>query len=564
MNNLKIGLELKQLVFKRSKGPGEYSYVIVATGKEVEGSKNEVLDLLKEDLESWTLLEALKLKNECDDDFLKKVKKQISLVLYEDQYNLASGKPQEPPAKKRRPESEPGPINEKSTKTDRESNGEIEEVEYSKRVNTIECITSIEDKALETDIKPTNLRVFHLAEIPNISETLEIDDEEVDQIHNIEASCNVSTVHTDELFKLKCDNLKVLIFFVKKKISPKEVKKLFLENEAFQGVTEVQRTMTKGDKFKGVYLVSFSSEEYARNSVDVEVELNETLLDKVLLKDYKKEKFFLRQIQKTRSFKLNQDYLMDNLKEVKKDSKLDNCVIIHVDAGEEDVMEYFCGISSDFVDNFEFPVEEVKVVNAPKFPQYVLLFESSEGAISFKKQSKYHKVGQNDAKVILLTERMKMVRFGEKIKNFVDDKQFSASDNGRRLLVASVSREASLEAAISLMSSLFPNHQHLLRCQIDEFFWGLYVVTFRTSEEAQAAASLCIEENDVIKNPITMVLTEYFLQREHYLNSKKNVRRKRQINEQKSWINEFVDLERRHEEYWGTMDTSDQDEGDRS
>ena len=52
MNNLKIGLELKQLVFKRSKGPGEYSYVIVATGKEVEGSKNEVLDLLKEDLES--------------------------------------------------------------------------------------------------------------------------------------------------------------------------------------------------------------------------------------------------------------------------------------------------------------------------------------------------------------------------------------------------------------------------------------------------------------------------------------------------------------------------------
>ena len=89
MNNLKIGLELKKLVFKRSKGPGEYNYVIVATGKEVEG-KNEVLELLREDLESWELLGALRLKNETEDAFFKKIKKQITLVLFEDQYNLAS------------------------------------------------------------------------------------------------------------------------------------------------------------------------------------------------------------------------------------------------------------------------------------------------------------------------------------------------------------------------------------------------------------------------------------------------------------------------------------------
>ena len=50
---------------------------------------------------------------------------------------------------------------------------------------------------------------------------------------------------------------------------------------------------------------------------------------------------------------------MDNLKDVKEDAKLENCVVIQVDAEEEDVMEHFCGISSDFVDNFEFPVEEV-------------------------------------------------------------------------------------------------------------------------------------------------------------------------------------------------------------
>ena len=119
-------------------------------------------------------------------------------------------------------------------------------------------------------------------------------------------------------------------------------------------VTDVQKTVTVTgvDKFKGVYLVSFSSKEFARNCVEVDVELNGNLLDKVLLWDYKFEKFFLSQIHKTRSFKLNQDYLMDNLKDVKEDAKLE-------DAEEEDVMEHFCGISSDFVDNFEFPVEEV-------------------------------------------------------------------------------------------------------------------------------------------------------------------------------------------------------------
>ena len=63
--------------------------------------------------------------------------------------------------------------------------------------------------------------------------------------------------------------------------------------------------------------------------------------------------------------------------------KLDNCVVIQVNAEEEDVLEHFCGISSDFVDNFEFPVEEVKVITTPKIPQYVLVLESSEGTIHY-------------------------------------------------------------------------------------------------------------------------------------------------------------------------------------
>ena len=238
---------------------------------------------------------------------------------------------------------------------------------------------------------------------------------------------------------------------------------------------------------------------------------------------------------------------MENLKDVKIEAKLDNCVIIQVNAEVEDVLEHFCGILS-----------EVKVITSPKIPQYVLLFENSEGAMSFKKQPEYHKVGEKNATVILLTERMKMVRFGEKIKNFVDDKSFSAADNDRRLIVASVSREASSEAVTSMMTSLFPDHKHLLRCEIDDFFWGLYVVTFSTREEAETAAASEIEENEVIKNPIAMVLTEYCLQREHFLNSKKIIRRKRQHsngNEENRWRNEFVDIEKRHEEYWGTIET---------
>ena len=513
---MKIGLELKKLVFKRSKGPGEYNYVIVATGKEVEG-KNEVLELLREDLESWELLGVLRLKNETEDAFFKKIKKQITLVLFEDQYNLASGKP----TKRKTEKDKEQCVDVKESGVDKTE--EIEEVKDDGIANPVESVTSAEDEDA-TDTKPPNVRVFHLAEIPSTTETVEIIDEEDDQSQTLDVLSEISTVNTSEFFKLKCDCHKVLFFFVKKQISPKEVKKLFLESEAFEGVTDVQKTVTGVDKFKGVYLVSFSSEEFARNCVEVDVELNGNLLDKVLLWDYKFEKFFLSQIHKTRSFKLNQDYLMDNLKDVKEDAKLENCVVIQVDAEEEDVMEHFCGISSDFVDNFEFPVEEVKVITALK-----IVFESSEGAMSFKKQPEYHNVGEKKATEILLTEKMKMVRFGEKIKNFVDDKSFSAADNDRRLMVASVAQDASLEAVTSMMTSLFPDHKDLLLCQI---------------------------ENEVIRNP-AMVFTGYCLQREHFLNSEKIVRRKRQHaneSEESHWRNEFVDIEKRHEEYWGLLE----------
>ena len=51
--------------------------------------------------------------------------------------------------------------------------------------------------------------------------------------------------------------------------------------------------------------------------------------------------------------------------------------------------------------------------------------------------------------------------------------------------------------------------------------------------------------------------------------SKKIIRKKRQhvnVNEELRWMNEFVDIEKRHEEYWGSVETKrdGKDNGDGS
>ena len=63
-----------------------------------------------------------------------------------------------------------------------------------------------------TDTKPSNVRVFHLAEIPSTTETVEIIDEEDDQSQTLDVLSEISTVNTSALFKLKSDRHKVLLF----------------------------------------------------------------------------------------------------------------------------------------------------------------------------------------------------------------------------------------------------------------------------------------------------------------------------------------------------------------
>ena len=90
---------------------------------------------------------------------------------------------------------------------------EIEEVKNARTSNPVECITPSEEEDV-TDTKPPNMRVFQLAEIPAITETVEVKDED-DTSSNV--LLEISTVNTSELFRLKCDHHRVLLFFCQEK-----------------------------------------------------------------------------------------------------------------------------------------------------------------------------------------------------------------------------------------------------------------------------------------------------------------------------------------------------------
>ena len=73
--------------------------------------------------------------------------------------------------------------------------------------NPVKCVTPPK-KEDATDPKPPNMRVFHLAEIPAITETVEVKDDTSSNVLS-----ETSTVNTSELFRLKCDHHRVLLFF---------------------------------------------------------------------------------------------------------------------------------------------------------------------------------------------------------------------------------------------------------------------------------------------------------------------------------------------------------------
>ena len=553
MNTIEIGKELKKLVFKRPKGgPGEHVYVLVATKEEVDGGKNEVLNLLKEDIESWENVVRLKLRGESVDAFDKKVKKQIPYVLQEEQFrSLISGQDDgtsSPKPKKAKLETQVTVAKNEPIKPVLENNLGVTDDKKIKDEDN-----NIVPKQEELDVKP--VRSFELAELPNISETIKVEDQ--DEVGDDDTNGNdVDVILVDQLAAVKESEKKVLVFHIKKQIPYQECKKFFLKNDDFENVIKVYQTRTKDDKFRGVYLLEFKTENSALEFADSDVKINNVLLDLALLSEYKKEKYFHRQIRKSQAFKTNLDFLMNHLQEEKKECKLDNCVIVQVEAEEEDVQEYFCGISGDFIENFEHTVEEVKVVESPRVPQYILVFENSEGATAFKNSPKFHSINGKEAKVSLLTERMKLVRFGAKIKNFIDDKVFAPSENDRRIVVTGVNIAVSSMKLEEMFQSVYPKQKHLLRGMIDNFFLGIYIITFDTKNEAEEALNIDITEEEVLQKSLVMPLNEYFHQREHFLKNKQIPRRKRKPDsgEGNKWASEFTDLEKLHEEHWGPFE----------
>ena len=153
---------------------------------------------------------------------------------------------------------------------------------------------------------------------------------------------------------------------------------------------------------------------------------------------------------------------------------------------------------------------------------------------------------------------MKLVRFGTKIKNFVDDKDkiFAPTENDRRIVVTGVNMDFSSKEVEELLLSVFPKHKHLLRGMIDNFFLGIYVVTFETKMEAEEALLADMTEKKSLQKSLVLPLNEYFQQREHFLKNKQTPRRKRKADgsEGNKWASEFTDLEKLHEEHWGPFE----------
>ena len=298
MNNLSIGLQLKKIAFKRPKGQGEYNYVSVASGQEAVG-KSEIIALLQEDKEGWESIVQLKLKNESDESLLKKVKKGISNVLTESIYKQQFGDQQQenncdkdetPPTKKQKVIIKPN--TEVSNELVVKPNEEVSEKHHEE----------ISDSKEDAEDVKTNVLSFVLAEVPKVEGTIKIEDE-VEENETIDEN---ELIKISELFSTTDDeNKKILVFHVKKQIPHNDIRDKFTISDHWRDVISVQRTLTTAGKFRGVYLVTFSSEQSASDFVNMDLEVNGVFLDKIPLFDYKREKYFKNQVMKARSFQAN-------------------------------------------------------------------------------------------------------------------------------------------------------------------------------------------------------------------------------------------------------------------
>ena len=522
------------MVYKKKLGQGEFSYVSVESKIEAVGKK-EIVDLLKGEA-SWENLYKLKSPAESEESFCKTVKKQVQYVLFEDQFVNAQPPPETEP-KVKKPKLEPK-VECKIEPSCQDPN----------RVN----ITSIPDDD-DVEIKPLDVRVFRLASVPQVAGVLDCEENEEES--------PVETVNIQKIEEETDISSKVLIFNIDKTLSLKTLKTEFFDK--ISELTSVKKTVTADDKYRGVYLANFSSASAAREFVSKPIDLETkfvTRLDKILLRDYRVNKFLQRQIQKSRNFEKNQGKVIEALTDLKRTEKLAQCAVIEWktdEVEEETVNEYFSGLESSFVDNFE--LEDLpRKLDSPRTAKYVLIFQSEKDANDFASRVELHKIEEQSFKVTLLRDLLKKIRYGKKPKNFSDTQSIQADDN-RRIIIGTVRKESPPEEVKSFVDKTFQTVENVQRCMNLDFFLGLYIVTFTTEADAKNALEtvLDVDSLDILKNPILMSLTEYVEKRGKFLKDlfprKKRKRSDSQESEDNSWVREFEDIKELHLKYWGDV-----------
>merc|ERR1719154_139919 len=150
---------------------------------------------------------------------------------------------------------------------------------------------------------------------------------------------------------------------------------------------------------------------------------------------------------------------------------------------------------------------------------------------------------------------MKRIRFSQKPKNFVDDKQFSEADNPRRVAIQTVNKLKTVTEIDILFESTFPQLESIHRCEINSNFWGLYILTFKDEVSAKAAVKTTqFEDSEFVKNPMLSTLSDYLSLREKFL-TQKSAPKKNKSEPVDNWTVDFQNLEKVHQEHWGDIET---------
>ena len=259
--------------------------------------------------------------------------------------------------------------------------------------------------------------------------------------------------------------------------------------------------------------------------------------------------------------------MIEALTDLKRTEKLAQCAVVEwKNAGleEEMVNEYFNGLESSFVDNFE--LEDLpRKLDSQRTAKYVLIFQSENDANDFASKVELHKIEDQSFKVTLLRDLLKKIRYGKKLKNFSDTPSNKADDN-RRIIVGTVKKESNPEEVKTFLEKTFQNVENVERCMNLDFFLGLYALTFTTEADAKNALEIVLDVDSlgILKNPIVMSLVEYTERRGKFLKDlfprKKRKRSYSQESEDNSWVREFEDIKELHVKYWGELANEPEDD----